>query len=92
MSIAFDSFWWWRAEFDCRSSPYKSPEATFINENSTTATTAVQEATFRGELDPHMILDSDFNATSSSSLDFTNWHWPAGLTFDDGHMPLPALY
>jgi hypothetical protein len=93
MSIAFDSFWWWRSEFDGRSSPCRSPEATLTNDGyAIETTTTLQEEAFGGELDPHMTLYSDLHTISPSSLDFANWHWPAGLTFDDGHMPLPALY
>lgn len=91
MSIAFDCFWWWRSEFDGRSSPCRSPEAILRNEDYV-ATATVREEAFSGELDPNMTLYSDLYTISPSSLDFANWHWPAGLTFDDGHMPLPALY
>jgi hypothetical protein len=90
MSIAFDSFWWWRAEFDGRPNPNQPPVATATNVDSTGPAVAIQRGNFGDELDPSMMLGGNFYDISSSYEDFANWHWPAALTFEDGNDMLTA--
>lgn len=85
MSIAFDSFWWWRAEFDGRINPYQSPATTITNANS---------AALRADLpagSPNMALESYLPDSFALIDDFANWDWPAGLTIEDGGLSLPPL-
>ena len=91
MSIAFDSFWWWRAEFDGRANPYRSPTAT-ATQSGSTGPAAVQRRSLDRQLDPTMPHGNDFYDALTVSVDYANWHWPAALTFEDDHMSMPPLY
>ncbi|RFU34161.1 hypothetical protein B7463_g2163, partial [Scytalidium lignicola] len=85
MSIAFDSFWWWRAEFDGRPSPYPLPAATVTNDDGSTGpAAAMQRGNVGDELDPSMTLCGNAYDVFSPYEDLSNWHWPAALTFEDG--------
>ena len=82
MSIAFDSFRWWRAEFDGGPNPYQSPTAV-ASDDSTRPATAFERGNFSDELNPSMTLGGNSYNVSSSYGDFANWHWPAALIFED---------
>jgi hypothetical protein len=85
MSIAFDSFWWWRAEFDGRPNPYQALAAPITQDNPAGAAAPVQRGNIGGELDPSMTLGgNNFYDVFQSYEDFSNWHWPAALTFGEG--------
>jgi len=93
MSIAFDSFRWWRAEFDGRPNPYQStPTTTLTNDSSTRPAAAFQRGNFSDDLDPSMTLGDNSYDLFSSYGDLANWHWPAALTFEDGQMSAAQLY
>jgi hypothetical protein len=85
MSIAFDSFWWWRAEFAGRPSPYRSHAAIVTNDSSTVPVPTMQTGNVSDELDPSMTLGGNVPDVFSSYQDLSNWHWPAALIFEDGH-------
>jgi hypothetical protein len=84
MSIAFVSFWWWRAEFDGQHNPYQSPPATVTNDNSARPAAAFQAGNLSDGLDSSMSLGGNSYDVFSSYEAFANWHWPAALTFEDG--------
>ena len=84
MSIAFDSFWWWREEFDGRPNPYQPSAGTVTKEDSTGSAAAMQRGNVADDLDSSMTLGGNFHEDFSSSYeDLLNWHWPATLTFED---------
>jgi hypothetical protein len=58
MSIAFDSFRWWRTEFDGRPNPCRSP---VTNDGSTGPAAAMQTGNIGDELDPSMTLGGNVN-------------------------------
>lgn len=84
MSIAFDSFRWWRAEFDGRPNPYQS--LLVAQDDSAGPAAAIMQGreNVGSDLDPSMALGGNSYDEFSSYEEFSNWHWPAALTFDDG--------
>jgi len=92
MSIAFDSFWWWRAEFDGQYNPDQSSTATVTSDNFTRPAPVSQRENFSNEPDPSMTLGGNSDDFFSSYGDFANWHWPAALSFEDYQMSTEPLY
>jgi hypothetical protein len=92
MSIAFDSFQWWRAEFDGRPNISQSPapiQAVTVDD-STEPDPAMHGETIGAEMGP---FAGNFSDIFSSYEEFLNWHWPAALTFEDeDNMPAAPLY
>lgn len=92
MSIAFDSFSWWRAEFNDQSNPYQSPAATLMTP-SIEPQLAIQRNPIGDQLDSSLTLGDSIYDTFLSYDNLSNWHWPADLTFGDGDtFPLPSRY
>ena len=82
MSIAFDSFWWWRTEFDGRPNTSQSHTAPVTN-NSTGSVATIQGGNVGDGLDTSTILSDNVYDVFSSNDDLSNWHWPAALNFED---------
>lgn len=84
MSIAFDSFWWWRAEFEGRPNSNHSDIVT--ERNDSTYELASEQTGNESNIEINV---SDILL---SYEDISNWHWPAGLTLDgDDHLSLDPL-
>jgi hypothetical protein len=93
MSIVFDSFWWWRAEFDGRANPYRSPTATTSAAPSTEpAGPALNGESSTGTAFPVVTFETDFPDPFSSFDDIANWYWPASLALPEEQPPLTSLY
>lgn len=91
MSIAFDSFWWWRAEFDGRANPYRSPTATTTT-NPRSAAMVLPEMDMLTDGGPPMSFDNDLGYDQSTMFgEFPDWNWPAGLTLEGDVLSLPPL-
>lgn len=87
MSIVFDSLWWWRAEFDGRANPYRSPTATTSAADSAGA--ALDRDVVEGTAFPAMTFDNDLPDPFSAFDDVVDWYWPASLALGDDHSSLP---
>ena len=93
MSIAFDSFWWWRAEFEGRPNPYQPSAGAVTNDDSTGPAAAMQRGNVADDLDTSMMLGGNFPNVFSSYEDLSNWHWPAAVIFEDcDHISTTSLY
>jgi transcriptional regulatory protein LEU3 len=77
MSVIFDCFWWWRAEFGGQSNPYQDQgESREINDalHGRIGTPPMSMPAFSGADMTLPFMDGD------DSL-FPDWQWAAGLTF-----------
>ncbi|KIW19928.1 hypothetical protein PV08_00503 [Exophiala spinifera] len=90
MSIVFDSFWWWRAEFDGRANPYLASSVNITNPGSTGSEALETHAD--GEVYSTMPVGTDLVDTLRVPTDFTDWNWPASLDLDDGQLQLAGPY
>ncbi|KAL7916132.1 hypothetical protein GGI35DRAFT_21864 [Trichoderma velutinum] len=80
LSVLFDSFWWWRAEFGGKSNPYVEQEpdrmpssSTGVGEPSTSALgTQMLDSTLDLALTTAQLSPSEFLADAS---DIPDWNW-----------------
>lgn len=93
MSIVFDSFWWWRAEFDGRANPYRTPTATTSVADSAGLTgPTLNRENSAGTSFPVMTFENEFHDPFASYDDVANWYWPTSLDLQDDQALSTSLY
>ncbi|KAL9094240.1 MAG: hypothetical protein Q9165_003380 [Trypethelium subeluteriae] len=98
MSVIFDCFWWWRAEFGGQYFPYGDKDDREVP--SVDATEPVRSPLLNwpsGGEEPHepsscQLSDLDLQFSAEDMEDFPDWEWAAAFKLpDDIDMSLPDL-
>jgi transcriptional regulatory protein LEU3 len=98
MSIVFDCFWWWRAEFGAQSNPYTNKDeseaqlelVTGVDRN--TPAPALTSTVVQPWMTATAIGNGDVQNPFTNFDTFPDWDWAAGFDFPDAsELNLPVI-